>query len=330
MISRRLRHGVLPATLLLMPLRLAILAEDPASARPPATPKPFLLDPSKDSRLTPGVNFFLEKKYVEALNALLPIVQQSPMDSTARGCYAMALSGAGRNKEARRQLSVVLNWMPGLVEGYTIRALCAARMGSGHQAKLDLEIARKLDPSDSLKSRAPIEPMVEQALKDLPAGSPMELHEALLQAATDGEPLDKLIQRASRLLQASNAERKYGDEVYSEDRRKLQWALIASPKDPDRLAALGHFLIDEIDARNDWVEPSRHEIEYRLQDKAHQEADTALARKSFESALVVNPIMSRPWPAWRASSSGHRCGPMRRATCAARLRSGPRIVRCSG
>jgi Tfp pilus assembly protein PilF len=252
-------------------------------------PKPFLLDTSKDPRLTQGVNLFLQKKYFEACGALAAVVDQTTMDSTARGAYALALSGAGRNKEARRQLSIAINWMPGWIEGYNIRALCASRMGSVGQAKRDLEISRQLDPADTLKSRSAIEPMVLEALKGAPAEPPAALHQALLKAAREGEPLERLIERAARLLKASNVDRKFGDEDYSERRRLLQWALTAAPQDPNRLAALGNFLVDEVEARGDFVEPTQYTINYRLQDKAHQEADLALARKCFGSALAMNP-----------------------------------------
>ncbi len=92
-----------------------------------------------------------------------------------------------------------------------------------------------------------------------------------------------------KLLKASNSERRLGDETYSETKRQLMWAAGTHPKDTDRLAAVGRFLIDEIDARGDSVEPTRYIISYRQQGKALKEAELQQARQIFTQALTLNP-----------------------------------------
>jgi tetratricopeptide (TPR) repeat protein len=252
---------------------------------PPAT----TLNPAGDSQAKRGCDLALKHEFTQAYAALQTIVDASATDMTARACYAIAMSGMGLHEQARQEMSIVLSWRPSFVEGYVVRAVSAAEMGSVRQAKHDLEIARRLDPQDKLKEIGNSQQRIETALGAVPKGPATQLHADLLKSARDGKSVDQLVETAVKLLKASNSERRLGDETYSETMRQLMWAAGAHPKDADRLAAVGRFLIDEIDARGDSVEPTRYMIYYRQQGKALKAAELQHARQIFNRALTLNP-----------------------------------------
>lgn len=252
-------------------------------------PPAATLNPSNNQQVKRGCDLAHAREFTQATAILRPLVEASPMDMTARACLAIALSGSGMHEQARQQMSVVLSWSPTFVEGYVVRAVSAAEMGAGHQAKHDLEIAGRLDPSDRLKAVGDARQRIEKALGTVPKEPAPQLHADLLKGARDGLPVDQLVGRGAKLLKATNAERLLGDEAYSEQRRPLAWAVMVHPKDANRLTALGRFLFEEIDARGDSVEPTRYMIYYRQQGKALKEAELQLAKRMFNEALKVQP-----------------------------------------
>ena len=254
-----------------------------AETVPPAT----TLNPSSNPQVKRGCDLLLSNEVTQAVAILRPLVDASPTDMTARACYATALSMLDYHEQARQQMSVVLSWKPAWVDGYVVRAVSAGEMGAAHQAKHDLELARQLDPKDSIKAIGTASQRIEKALAAVPKESASKLHAELLKA--DGLAMDELADRAVKLLTASNAERLLGDEVYSETRRELAWALLAHPKDPDRLAAVGRFILDEVDVRGDSVQPTRYIINYRQQDKVLKEAELQEAKHMFTGALAIKP-----------------------------------------
>ena len=254
-----------------------------AETVPPAT----TLNPSSNPQVKRGCDLLLSNEVTQAVAILRPLVDASPTDMTARACYATALSMLDYHEQARQQMSIVLSWKPAWVDGYVVRAVSAGEMGAAHQAKHDLELARQLDPKDSIKAIGTASQRIEKALAAVPKESASKLHAELLKA--DGLAMDELADRAVKLLTASNAERRLGDEVYSETRRELAWALLAHPKDPDRLAAVGRFILDEVDVRGDSVQPTRYIINYRQQDKVLKEAELQEAKHMFTGALAIKP-----------------------------------------
>lgn len=272
---------VIALTILLATVNWA-LADAPA---PPATS----LAPSNSRDVTHGCELARSGEAEQALSLLGPIVDFTSTEMTARACYATALSLAGDYERARQQVSVVLSWNPAWPDGYVVRAVSAAEMGSVHQASQDLELARRLDPQDHTKSIAPAAARIEKALSSAPTERADRLYGDLLQDARKGLPMDQLAGQASALLKASNRERRLGDERYAEARRELTWALMAQPRNADRLAALGQFLLDEVDVRGDSVEPTQSTIPYRQQDKSLKAAELREARRLFNDALAVKP-----------------------------------------
>ena len=257
-------------------------AADPV---PPAT----TLNPAAESPAKRGCDLARTQEFSQAYAALQRIVDTSVTDMTARACYAIAMSGMGMHEQARQEMSIVLSWKPSFVEGYVVRAISAAEMGAVQQAAQDLEIARQLDPHDTFKVIGNARQRIETALSAVPKEPAARLHAELLRAAREGTSLDQLVETAMKLLKASNARRRLGDETYSETKRRLMWAAGAHPNDADRLAAVGRFLIDEIDVRGDSVEPTRFMTYYRQHGKALKEAELQQARQILNRALTLNP-----------------------------------------
>jgi tetratricopeptide (TPR) repeat protein len=260
-----------------------------AAAGAEVAPPPAALRPSSNPEVTRACDLVAARDFTRAHAILNPHVQATPTDVTARACYASLLAGSGHHEQARQHMSVVLSWNPAYVDGYVVRAVSAAEMGAGRQARRDLELARQLDPHDRSGTIGSARQKVDAALAAAPRESPAQLHADVLKAARDRLAMDQLVERAVKLRRATNAARRLGDEVYAEGRRELAWALAARPRDPDRLAALGRFVLDEIDARGDSVEPTRYMIFYRQQEKALKDAELQLARKMFNDALAVQP-----------------------------------------
>lgn len=252
-------------------------------------PPAAALNPSNNLQVKRGCDLALARDFTQAYGILHPLVEASPTDVTARACYAIVLSGLGLHEQARQQMSIVLSWKPSFVEGYVTRAVSAAEMGATRQAKHDLDIARQLDPQDRLKAIGSSRQRIETALAAVPKEPAAQLHTDLLKAAHAGKPMDQLVEKAVKLLKATNAERRLGDETYSEAKRQLMWAVGAHPKDADRVAAVGRVLVDEIDVRGDSVEPTRYMTYYRQQGKALKEAELEQARQVFNQALALNP-----------------------------------------
>ena len=252
-------------------------------------PTATTLNPSSNPQVKRGCDLLLSNEVTQAMAILRPLVDSSPTDMTARACYATALSMSNYHEQARQQMSIVLSWRPAWVDGYVVRAVSAAEMDAGHQATHDLEVARQLDSKDSIKAIGTASRRIAKALAAAPKEPASKLHAELLKAARDSLSMDQLAERAVNLLKASNGGRRLGDEVYSETRRELAWALLAHPKNPDRLAAVGRFLLDEIDVRGDSVEPTRYMIHYRQQDKVLKEAELQHAKQLFNEALAIKP-----------------------------------------
>ena len=215
-------------------------------------------------------------------------LETRPDEPSLLARHAEALVGVGRAEEARKELSIALSWKPALVEGYARRAIAAARMGNGGRARSDLAIARQLDGRDKSGAIKPAAAAVEAALKTAPRSAPDLLNE-LLDAARQGAPPDQLTEQARAVVRASNAARLLGDEVYQERRRVLEWAVRAGPEDPDRLADLGHFLVEELDVRSEMVVPYAEPVFYRTQTKTLLEKERDYARDLFDRALKVKP-----------------------------------------
>jgi tetratricopeptide (TPR) repeat protein len=252
-------------------------------------PPPTTLNPAGNSQAKRGCDLVMKQEFTQAYAALQPIVDASPTDVTARACYAIAMSAMGLHEQARQEMSIVLSWKPSFVEGYVRRALSAAEMGASRQARHDLAIARQLDPQDTLKAIGKSQQQIDQALGLIPKEPAAQLHAGLLRAAREGKPLDQLVETAVKVLKASNAERRLGDETFSEVKRQLMWAAGAHPKDANRLSAVGKFLLDEIDVRGDSVEPTRYMVYYRQQGKKLQEFELNQARQVFNQALTLQP-----------------------------------------
>lgn len=276
--------------LFLVVIAAAAAAGGDARADEPKPPPAVALEAPASAQLAAAVQLIREREFFRACDDLDALVAASPADANVRVYYAIALLGAERREQAREQATIAIGWKPGLAQAYTVRAIAAAGMGSADRARDDLRIARRLDPKDALDIRAAAEKRVEELLQSIPSKPPADWLAALLKASREGEALPQLVDRAAQVLKASNAKRRFGGEVYTEQCRRLLWALIQDPRNPNRIAACASFLLDELEPRSDWVESAQHPTYYRQQTKALRDAELALARKMLVSALALDPL----------------------------------------
>lgn len=237
--------------------------------------------------LARGLQHRRSRNYAAAIADLAEYVGRHPDDWVARWNYAAALTGGTNYARARRELSLVLCEQPALFEGYCQRAIAAARMNNFTRAREDLAIARKLDPRNR-EWLTSVEKVIAENQAVMPRESPERLLNLLLNAAREGESDEELAKAATKLVRAANAERRHGDETYQDRLRRLQWAALADPKDPAKLAALGQFLCDELEVRGEYVDPGRNTMPYRVQTLAMRKKELELARGCFQRALQLD------------------------------------------
>jgi Tfp pilus assembly protein PilF len=236
-----------------------------------------------------GVDRFKHADYAGAEEDFLSVLQQFSEDFTSLYYHAASLIQQHRLEQGRQEISTVLCWKPALVEGYCQRAIAAGRMGDLSQAERDLRFAGQLDPKDARHARAPAEKIVAECTGQQPGASAAKLYQSLKEGAQAREPFERLVGRAQELRLAVHAHALSGDEVYQEQRRELAWALEAEPHNPDRMAALGKYLLDEADVRGECVEPNGQWVRYRRQWPGLQERELNYARELFNSARKINP-----------------------------------------
>ena len=126
---------------------------------------------------------------------------------------------------------------------------------------------------------------IESELK--PAkGSADALLKDLQEAARSGKPLDQLIGTATALHRVGGQQRLRYDEIYQDRLRALEDAVRENPKNPDKLAALAAYLLEEADNRGEKVEPRRELQLYRFQESREKDVSRAIA--AADRALALN------------------------------------------
>ena len=102
-------------------------------------------------------------------------------------------------------------------------------------------------------------------------------------------PFNEQLVTANALLKVSNAKRLRGNETYSDRRRQLSWYLAESPKDADRLAKYGRFILEELVVDSHWIESRGYLYSYRLQGKTLRQTEVNTAKQYFQQALKSDP-----------------------------------------
>lgn len=236
-----------------------------------------------------GVQRFKSGDYGGAAQDCYSVLQEDPANVTSRFYYAAALISLARLQQGRQEMTTVLSWKPALMEAYCQRAIAAARMGDLAKAEHDLDLASKLDPKDTRRARAGAQKTLAECKSRQPRETPMKLYDELLAASRNKESFDKLVRRGELLLRAANNRRLWGDEEYQEKRRELSWLLASAPKNPDKLASLAKFLIDETDVSGECVEPNGQWIQYRQQTAPQQARELVYARQLLNEAAKLSP-----------------------------------------
>ncbi len=230
-----------------------------------------------------------KKDYAGAQADLASVLAVYPEDRTTLYYHAMSLLGLGNAEGARREFTLVLSWKSALVEGYVGRAAAAVALGDVKRAEGDLAVAQKLDEKNSRGIRGDVEKSLAELKKQPALPLPQELMTALLVSARDKAGWDVLVKQATELVRVANAVRLRGDERYQDRRRALEWAVAANPKNADVLAALGNFILAEVDVHGECVEPNGDWTYYRAQTGDQKQAELNLAGQMFAAALQADP-----------------------------------------
>ena len=209
----------------------------------------------------------------------------NPGDADAHYQAGKAWLDAGRPASARREFTIALTFKSDLSDAYLGRATAAARMGDEQRMASDLEIYKKLGGWLSTRSaRSTVESELGQY--KIKGAADKYLRE-LQEAARSGKPMEQLIEIAMKLHRAKGEQRLRYDEIYQDRLRVLDEAIRDNPKNPDKLADLAAYLIEEADMRGERVEPRRAHQPYRFQVSREQELKGAI--QIANQATAMNP-----------------------------------------
>ena len=249
-----------------------------------------------------AANLARAKQRVKGKGQGSPLVQAQrvlaaqPSDPEARYLVAKSWLDLGRPAAARKEFTIALTNRTDYVEAYLGRAMAAARLGDAKRARADLEVASKLDRA----AAGPVRSAVEAELaKQRVEGSVHRLLEELEQAAGSQAPMDQLIELAVNVHKISGEQRLRYDEIYQDRLRVLEDAVRADPSNPDKLARLAEYLVEEADNRGETVEPRRALVPYRWQESREKElgraiqiADRALARNARHVQALIQKALA--------------------------------------
>jgi tetratricopeptide (TPR) repeat protein len=226
-----------------------------------------------------------EQRWEELVAALGPVLAGAPADARARFLAGEAWLNLGRPATARRELTIALQGQTDLGVAYLDRALARARLGDGQRARLDLDLALRLDPRAAQPLRARVESEIARAKGD--GATPEALLAAVEQGLRTGLAWAEVIGRARAVHRAMNARRLRHDEGYQDRLRQLEEAVRANPRSADRLVELARYVTDESHGRGERVEPRRDLVVYRF--TASQQQELARALGLYDRALGLAP-----------------------------------------
>lgn len=220
----------------------------------------------------------------------------NPGDADAHYQAGKAWLDAGRPASARREFTIALTFKSDLSEAYLGRATAAARMGDEQRMASDLETYKKLGGWLSTRSaRSTVES--ELGRYKIEGAADKHLRE-LEEAAKSGKSMEVLNEIATKLHRVKGAQRLRYDEIYQDRLRVLDEAVRDNPKNPDKLADLAAYIIEEADNRGEKVEPRRALQPYRYQISREQELQRAI--QLADQALTMSPkhvgaMMQKAW-----------------------------------
>src|SRR5574340_40431 len=178
----------------------------------------------------------------------------NPADADAHYQAAKAWLEMGRATTARREFTIALTLKTDLADAYLGRATAAAQLGDEKRMVADLDVYKKGGWLSTRSARSAIEnELAERKVK----GSSEALLRELDGAARAGKSMESLIDIASKLHRVAGEQRLRYGEIYQDRLRVLEDAVRESPKNPDKLASLATYLIEEADNRGEKVEPRR-------------------------------------------------------------------------
>lgn len=163
---------------------------------------------------------------------------------------------------------------------YLVRAQAAARMADAARMESDLAAAQRRDPAGQAQAES-----IRKQLAAAPAESPQALLEQLRRDAAAGVAWDRLVEQASNMRRAADLHRRRDDERYQDRLRVLSDSLADRPNDPDRIAALARFLVDEATVLSEQVDPRDVMRYYRYQPPNGSQLEIDRARTMATAGL---------------------------------------------
>jgi tetratricopeptide (TPR) repeat protein len=227
---------------------------------------------------------FRQKDYERAFELVNGLFSKT-MNPWLGELHARLLVHLGAPLQARHEFTYLATLYPAMPEAYLGRALACAKLGDVPRARADLETARTLNAAITKDA----EPEIVAALGAGDASgseSLADLLAAVEKSVRDDEPLEKRLGRATVLLRASMAQRRFGDETFQAELKKRHDAIREKPLDADRLAELGEFLSWERSPAGVRIEPGSPFVPVRL---ASASLEHAWEDQSLRAALRINP-----------------------------------------
>ena len=221
----------------------------------------------------------------KATGGSMPFVERAlaanPGDPDAHYQAGKAWLEAGHPASARKEFTVALSLKTDLSDAYAGRATAAALLGDEKRMSADLDVLKKSGWFSTHSTRSAIEGELKTS-----KGSADALLKELQDAVRSGKPLDQLIEVATALHRVAGQQRLRYDEIYQDRLRALEDAVRESPKNPDKLAALAAYVLEEADNRGEKVEPRRELQPYRFQESREKDVNRAIA--AADRALALN------------------------------------------
>lgn len=230
-------------------------------------------------------SLFDQEKYAECLS-LVDRLRPSNSDDPQLLFYSAACKlDAGDFQSARDEYTRVLIKRPQDAASYLGRARATANMGSMARANRDLEIAESIDPRATEAYRKTIADQLARGTASVPSESAKDLLIALKQSAADtSAPMSAVIEKAERLVRASAAVRFVRGESYTEELQRLDAAATADPRNADKQAAVGEFLINPLTTKQATLEGKTGIAKIPTGD-----TDVIRAQPYLDKALAINP-----------------------------------------
>lgn len=230
-------------------------------------------------------SLFDERKYAECLSLIDRLRPSNADDPQLLFYSAVCKLEAGDFQSARDEYTRVLIKRPQDAASYFGRARAAASMDSVARANKDIEIATSIDPIAAQAFNKRFADQIARAAASVPSEPASVSLAALKKSAADtSAPMSTVIEKADRLVRAAAATRFVRAESYTEELQRLDAAATADPKNANKQAAVGEFLINPLTTKQATLDGKTGIAKIPTGD-----ADVMRAQPYLDKALAINP-----------------------------------------